>query len=486
MQLLSKSLSYLLRVKPDLTITQSKSGFNELIGYNPEGFSLKKILSSPNRDLQTIDAFDQEADSVEFIADFKKVDGNIISFKAVIIRINNEDDYLLHLRNYTNMKLMRKDVIRKTIAIEHLTKSRMIRDGKLEQAIDEILLTAARSLGVSRTNAWLYNSDHTEIQCIGLFDARNTKQTEQAALPKIASPGYFSLLDQAKIIVSNDAQNDPKISELKEAYLLPLNIQALMDVPIRIEGTIIGVLCVENTDDTKAWSLQEQLFGLVIAQIISLAIETKNKHEANKSLQLFNKEQTVLLQEVHHRVKNNLSIVSSLLNMQANKCKDEYHRSLFNDSKNRINSIASVHEVIYKSNSFANLNLKDYIEEMLSYIQQSFGTNSAIQINIDLENIIVDVTRAIPIALIINEIVTNCYKHAFPNNAYGVITVSLKNVDGTISLMIKDNGIGIQTNSDNSSDSIGFEILEGLVDQIDGKYSFSVNNGTTFTLQFAC
>lgn len=485
MQLLSKSLSYLLKVNSDFTIQQSKAGFNELIGYNPEGFSLKNILSSPNRDMASIHGFGSDTDSAEFIADFKKVDGNIISFKALIIRINEEDEYLLHLRNYTNMKLMRKDVIRKTIAIEHLTKSRMIRDGRLEHALNEILLTAARSLRVSRTNAWLYDGEKTEIQCIGSYDSRIEGPQTLQALPKIAFPSYFSLLDQAKIIVSNDAQNDPKISELNESYLMPLNIHAIMDIPIRIEGTIIGVLCVENTEETKEWSLQEQLFGLVIAQIISLAIETKNKHEANKSLQLFNKEQTVLLQEVHHRVKNNLSIVSSLLNMQANKCKDEYHRSLFNDSKNRINSIASVHEVIYKSNSFANLNLKDYIEEMLSYIQQSFSANSAIQINIDLENIIVDVTRAIPIALIINEIVTNCYKHAFPNNAYGVITVSLKNVDGTISLMIKDNGIGIQINTDNSSDSIGFEILEGLVDQIDGKYSFSVNNGTTFMLQFA-
>jgi two-component sensor histidine kinase len=484
MHVITKTPSYLLRINQELTILESKLPFNELIGYNPTGYSLFKLLYNPQNDLKSLHDFNSDADFAEFIADFKRVDGKIISFKALVLKINESGDIVLHLRNYTNMKLMRKDIIRKTLSIEHLAKSRKIRNGEFGAAIHEILITAARALQVDRVNAWIYDENLTEIRCIGNYEARQKTEKIQAPLPKIAFPNYFSLFETTKIIVTNDALNDLKIDELKEMYLEPNNIGALMDIPIRIEGKMIGVLCIEHTNSPKNWSVQEQLFGLVIAQIISLAIETKNKLDANNTLKELNQEQSILLQEVHHRVKNNLSIVSSLLNLQSNKCKDEYHRALFNDSKNRINSIASVHEVIYKSNSFANLNLKEYFEQILSFLQQSFSNNTSIIIIPRLQLTFIEVTRAIPIALIINEIVTNCFKHAFPKQKKGVIKVQLTQIKKEITLIISDDGIGIQNIKSKSKDSIGFEILEGLVDQIDGRYYFEIDNGTTFTLKF--
>ncbi len=143
-----------------------------------------------------------------------------------------------------------------------------------------------------------------------------------------------------------------KIAELYSLYLKPLDIQALMDIPIRIEGEIIGVICFENVGEPREWTYQEQKYGLVTAQMISLAIESNNKQKAKKELEHALHEKNILLQEVNHRVKNNLSIVASLMNLQSEKSHDEYHKQLFMECRNRLESISSVHELVYKTKSY--------------------------------------------------------------------------------------------------------------------------------------
>jgi two-component sensor histidine kinase len=481
-----KNTGCIFRLNTDLVLINSNQYIEDLLGYNPNGLPFHELLFRPKRDLRTLIEGIAHQDHVDFIADFKQKDGNFITLQAVIIEIRESEKigYVVHLKDYTRIKILRKDAIRKTIAIEQLAKARTIREGNLIDAVYEIVLTAARAMHVNRVNAWTFNTEQTEIQCIGNYDTSVNEIVSQSALPKIAFPNYFSLFETSKIIVTNDAMNDPKTEELKDIYLEPHNICALMDVPIRIEGEMIGVVCFEHVGNSREWNIQEQKFGLVIAQIISLAIETNNKLNAQKELQAVNKEQQVLLQEIHHRVKNNLSIVSSLLNLQSHKCRDQYHSDLFTESQNRLSSISSVHEVIYKSKSFATIDLKDYIEQMLSFLQLSYASAGNVQIVKSLQKVNVDVSIAIPLALIINEIVTNCFKHAFKDKGEGTISVILIENNKVVNLSINDDGIGMNMNKEAISESIGIDILEGLVDQIDGKYTFSINRGTHFKLTF--
>ena len=155
-------------------------------------------------------------------------------------------------------------------------------------------------MNTTRVNAWIFDKEKTEIECVGNFDARENKLVPQTSLPRIAMPKYFHLFETEKIIITSDAFIEPKTAELLELYLKPNNIQSLMDVPVRIEGEMIGVICFEHVGSPRDWTLQEQKYGLVAAQMLSLTIESHNKILVKQALEASLAEQSVLLREVHH------------------------------------------------------------------------------------------------------------------------------------------------------------------------------------------
>lgn len=407
-----------------------------------------------------------------------------VVFRATQVEKNGEVFYVIFIRDNTHQQIVRKDIIKKALTIESLSKSRKIRDGKIDEAIYEILEMSSRAVNTTRVNVWLFDEDKTEIQCVGNFDARENRLVPQSSLPRIAMPFYFSLFESEKIIITNDAFTETKTAELYEFYLKPHNIQALMDIPIRIEGEMIGVICFENVGSPREWSLQDQKFGLVSAQMISLALETYEKKKARQSLEASLNEQKVLLQEIHHRVKNNLSIVASLMNLQAEKSKDEYHKRLFVECKDRLNSIATVHELIYKAKSYSRLNFKEYLNEILDNLGHSYASSDKIRLEKGITDVSLDISSAIPLALIVNELITNAYKHAFAGRKEGIIEVSLLENNNQVFLTIKDNGVGFDSAAvpDNS---IGLDILNGLIDQIDGTCQRINRNGTTWKISFS-
>lgn len=473
----------------DYKILFASNVFFALSGYNNE------ITGKP------IDfIFPENADGLKFILqsnDRKPTDKlytEIISKdkKIVPVRISLAKDtgtesnpqYFVFIKDGRRYQRIRKDILRKAVAIERLSKSRKIRDGKLNEAIYEILQMASRAMNTERVNAWLFNEEHSEIQCIGNFDAAENKMVEQGNLARISMPAYFGLFETEMIITTSDAFNDPVTKELLETYLKPQRIHSLMDIPVRIEGEIIGVVCFEHRDTSRVWNLQEQKFGLVVAQILSLALETSARQQARNELQASVDEQKVLLKEVHHRVKNNLSIISSLLNLQANKAKDDYHKSLFNESRNRLNSIAAVHQLLYQSKSFSSVDIQKYLEEILANLNASFSVaNKKINIKKQIESVQLDVSKAIPLALIVNELVTNSYKHAFKNMKEGAIEISLDEKANIIRLKISDNGPGYDASAASGS-SVGLEIIQGLVSQIDGQMEYSNQEGSSHEISF--
>ncbi|MCW3102662.1 MAG: hypothetical protein JWO09_1102 [Bacteroidetes bacterium] len=413
--------------------------------------------------------------------------------KVIPVRMNLARDtgrdgnqqHFVFIKDGRPYQRVRKDILRKAVAIERLSKSRKIRDGKLSEAIYEVLQMASRVMNTERVNAWVFNRDHSEIECIGNFDGAENRLVEQENLTRIVMPEYFKLFETEMIIATSDATNDPMTKELLETYLIPNRIHSLMDIPVRIEGEIIGVLCFEHRDTIRVWNLQEQKFGLVVAQMISLALETHAKLRARNDLEIALNEQKVLLKEVHHRVKNNLAIISSLLNMQANKAKDDYHKNLFTESRNRLDSIASVHQLLYLSKSYAGINFKEYLGEILNNLDSSFSVaGREIVIKKEIEDVEIDVSTAIPLALIVNEIVTNSYKHAFRDAKKGTIGISLSEKDGTIFLTISDSGPGYDPGKVSES-SIGLDIINGLVEQIDAKLVYRNQSGSFHEISFS-
>ncbi|MBS1636640.1 MAG: ATP-binding protein [Bacteroidetes bacterium] len=467
------------------------NGISHLLGYTAEEIKehgLPYFFINPETRLETlynkVDRFG-ECFFTDNIRHKTRTYINVV-FRASQIEKDGELFYAIFIRDNTQQQIVRKDIIKKALTIENLSKSRKIREGKLDEAIYEILELSSRATNTTRVNAWVFDKDKTEIQCIGNFDARENKLVPQSALPRIAMPFYFSLFETEKIIITSDAFTETKTAELYEFYLKPHNIQALMDIPVRIEGEMIGVICFENVGSPREWTLQEQKFGLVTAQMISLALETYEKKKARQSLEISLNEQKVLLQEIHHRVKNNLSIVASLMNLQAEKSHDEYHRRLFEECKDRLNSIATVHELIYKAKSYAQLNFKEYLNEILDHLGHSYSASQHIKLVKGITDVHLDISSAIPLALIVNELITNAYKHAFNGRKDGVIEISLLENNKQVFLTIRDNGVGFD-DSKIPAKSIGLDILNGLVDQIDGtcQRTNKPGEGTAYKISFS-
>jgi two-component sensor histidine kinase len=199
-------------------------------------------------------------------------------------------------------------------------------------------------------------------------------------------------------------------------------------------------------------------------------------------------EKEVLLKEVHHRVKNNLQLISSLLNLQARQPSDERSRLLMEESQNRIHSIALVHETLYQSGKLARINLGEYLGTLVQHLTESLiGALSRIRLSVAADKVEVPIDVAIPCGLIVNELVTNAIKHAFPDDRSGSIRVSVRHeLQGSMRLVISDDGIGLPESVElGRSGNLGMQLVTALIRQLHGHVTVVRHPGTTIevTLQ---
>lgn len=198
-------------------------------------------------------------------------------------------------------------------------------------------------------------------------------------------------------------------------------------------------------------------------------------------------EKEILLNEIHHRVKNNLQIISSMLRLQSANITDSREKSIFSDAQNRILSMSLVHEKLYKAKNFSSINFSEYLKELVNSISNSYSlSNEKVKVAVKAENIFINIDTMIPLGLIINELLTNCYKHAFPENKKGFIEIVFKRLDDKQLLLdIKDNGVGISKDLDiENIQSLGLKLVKILADQISGDLHIENSNGSSFRITF--
>ncbi|MCW8849668.1 MAG: HAMP domain-containing protein [Melioribacteraceae bacterium] len=209
----------------------------------------------------------------------------------------------------------------------------------------------------------------------------------------------------------------------------------------------------------------------------------KIENEISKSLT----EKEVLLKEIHHRVKNNLQIVSSLFFFQSKQVTDPKMLEMFRDGQNRVKSMALIHEKLYQSGDLANIDFKEYIKKLSNFLLQSYGVNqSKIKLKNNVQQVFLGVDTAVPCGLIINELISNSLKHGFTNMSSGEIRIDMgHNEHDQLILKISDNGKGIPKNLNiEQSDSLGLRLVYNLTTQLNGKVEFFNNNGTTVKIVF--
>lgn len=201
-------------------------------------------------------------------------------------------------------------------------------------------------------------------------------------------------------------------------------------------------------------------------------------------------ERKILLSEIHHRVKNNMAIISGMLQLQSFETDNPEIKNLLHDSQLRIQSMASIHELLYQSDHFTDINFKAYMEKLIRNIQSTLDNDIDIQKKIELElnvddDISLNINQAIPAALLMNELITNAYKHAFTNQDKGSIDVRVEEIKSEIELLVQDNGKGLPDDFEKSSaDSLGMTLVDTLVNQLEARLSIGNGVGSKFQIKF--
>jgi len=209
----------------------------------------------------------------------------------------------------------------------------------------------------------------------------------------------------------------------------------------------------------------------------------KRDEERLKSLLL---EKETILKEIHHRVKNNLQVISSLLGLQSSYLQDEKARELFQESQDRVKIMANIHTMLYQSDDLSRVDYGGFIRDLTGRLQQSYGSAGfPIEVHADIADVSLDIETSIPCGLILNELVSNALKHAFPGGREGGINITMRQKDQMMTLTVQDNGIGFPGSLDfQNTKSLGLELVNLLVGQINGKITLQVEGGTTFTITF--
>ncbi len=199
-------------------------------------------------------------------------------------------------------------------------------------------------------------------------------------------------------------------------------------------------------------------------------------------------EKELLLREIHHRIKNNMQVISSLLKYQASTLDDHRLEALLKDSQDRINAMSLIHDLLYQSNDLLQISASRYLENLADSIYLSYGlSKEKIELISDVADIPLEVETAIPCGLIVNELITNTLTHAFPDDKHGTITISLHPADeDTLKLIVQDNGIGIPDSLDiRNTQTVGLSLVMNLVEhQLLGHIQVNKSEGTKFQIYF--
>ena len=268
------------------------------------------------------------------------------------------------------------------------------------------------------------------------------------------------------------------------------NLRSVLCQPIIKQQKLIGVLYLQNNMMKSVFTPADvEFLRLLLTQAaISLeqAILIDEMKIKEKQIMTSLKEKELLLKEVHHRVKNNMQVISSLINLQSREISDPAFSEIFKESRDRISSMALVHEKLYQSKDFSMIDFNDYVVNLAGSLIRSYSvTPNQIELKIEINNIRLNIDTAIPCGLMINELISNSLKHAFVNKKTGEIKIVMNSSKEWIDLSVGDNGAGFPLGIDfKNTGSLGLQLVNTLVEQLHGEIEMNTSNGTEYNIRF--
>ncbi|MBT4333849.1 MAG: PAS domain S-box protein [Candidatus Cloacimonetes bacterium] len=266
-------------------------------------------------------------------------------------------------------------------------------------------------------------------------------------------------------------QADKFLNFIKEC--LNKNTTGTMEYPLVIKDKIVWFEA-RATPRTKS-------------SVLFIARDVTIRKQAEEQIKKDLKEKSTLLQELYHRTKNNMQVISSMLKMQSMRSEDKFIHESFKEINNKIIAMSLVHQKLYRAQDLSNIDLKEYIEELVDLLMQSYDIRPEIvSLSLELEQVFVLIDSAVPLGLVLNELISNVFKHAFPNNNGGVISLRLyKERDDTIHIHVSDNGIGIKPDVDlHKAKNMGLQTMFSIIDyQLNAEINYESKNGLKWHLK---
>ena len=286
------------------------------------------------------------------------------------------------------------------------------------------------------------------------------------------------------------------LGNYKEAYTQYINYVNLNDSlsNLKLQKSLAALRVKHNmTQKDEKIARQKQIFTyltigslLLLILLIIIFIQYVRQKKTSNIIRHQALDLNILMKELHHRVKNNLQIISSLMSLQSFKIKDNKASQAIRDSQQRIEAMSLIHQKLYTNQNITEINIKEFITDLVDNLKSTYCDESVdIKLNLKVDNETLNVDKAIPLSLIINELVSNVSKHAFKNNSNPLLTIDLTLANNIIELVVADNGEGINIEDwDSKEDSFGKELIKTFVKQLKGFLHVDIEGGTQFTLYF--
>jgi PAS domain S-box-containing protein len=377
--------------------------------------------------------------------------------------------------------------IRDELIINHqaaLLKLSLIHNYDLPSSLNNITEITAEALKLDRSSIWLFDDKQENLICNDLFETAPDKHSEGVIINITGNQPYYNLLlnDETVNIIRSDS------NQLSKDICGAIEKNSFIISKIRLHGKVAGILCFEVSKNKSGyWKPEHYDFALSAAGFVTLALETNERRIAELQIKNSLKDKELLLREIHHRVKNNLQVISSLLYLKSRRTKDSHVNEALLDSQHRVKSMVLIHEKLYSSQDLSSINYGDYIKSLTSTLFRSYQLDTRlIELQLEVSDIRLNTDTAMHCGLIINELVSNSIKHAFPDGKKGFIKVKFF-CDNTkkYNLIVADNGAGFPPDFNFAeSNSLGLQLVRTLVEQLDGTVDVDFENGSIFKIQF--
>ncbi|WP_240462075.1 AAA family ATPase [Burkholderia sp. Nafp2/4-1b] len=377
-------------------------------------------------------------------------------------------------------------VVAEHIDVDTVLKASQAISGELipERLMRTLMTIMLEHAGARRALLVLPRADALWIEATAVAAREGTEvrfDSRPVNAQDLSSAVLLESIRTQRALLIDDAFSDPTWST--DEHFAAQHSRSVLSLPLVKQSKLIGVLYLENELAPGVFTPARLAVLRLLASQAAVSLENASLEEKHALLA----EKDALLHEVHHRVKNNLQLISSLLNLQAERVTDKDVAELFADSRNRVRSMAMVHENLYRAGNFARIAMTAHVKTLCGHLARVYDMGRlGVDLQIDVDDIQLNMNRAVSCGLVINELVSNALKHAFPDQRGGVLKVELKAIDDQrCALIVADDGVGLAPDfSFERDETLGLRLVHDLVLQLRGRVDIAQQHGTTFTIHF--